>query len=75
MGFDHILLHIPKAKFADTVRFYTNALAPLGYTVLRDMRPARVGFGVDRPDFWLMQSDADESGVKPVHVAFGTNGE
>jgi catechol 2,3-dioxygenase-like lactoylglutathione lyase family enzyme len=45
--------------------FYEQALAPLGYTALMNFGDA-IGFGVERPDFWLANGDS----VTAVHVAF-----
>jgi catechol 2,3-dioxygenase-like lactoylglutathione lyase family enzyme len=48
--------------------FYERALAPLGYKALMDFGEA-VGFGVERPDFWLAKGDS----VTATHVAFGVD--
>jgi len=36
-------------------RFFTEALAPLGYRVLREHAISGIGFGKERPDFWIKQ--------------------
>jgi catechol 2,3-dioxygenase-like lactoylglutathione lyase family enzyme len=46
--------------------FYTKALQPLGYAVIREY-PGALGFGAQgKPDFWLGQGQASGK----VHVAF-----
>lgn len=47
-------------------RFFTEALAPLGYRVLREHPISGIGFGKDRPDFWIKQGTPSPR----VHVAF-----
>lgn len=67
---DHIGIRV--RNVAACRRFYTEALAPLGYQVLMDFGAA-VGFGapgagpVGQPDFWVI-SGGDGSGG--THVAF-----
>lgn len=67
----------PRAK-----RFYTDALAPLGFTLVMEVgpehTPAKVsacGFGKDgKPEFWI---GSDGRTTPPMHVAFvvGTRAE
>src|SRR5262249_55910109 len=48
-------------------RFYSAALAPLGYKTLMEFGEDAAGFGVERPDFWIGK------GAKPTaatHVCF-----
>ncbi|MEU8260402.1 VOC family protein [Micromonospora sp. NPDC048999] len=47
--------------------FYDKVLAPLGGR--RIMEPGPIGYGVDRPDFWLVPATA---GTEPLeaHIAF-----
>jgi catechol 2,3-dioxygenase-like lactoylglutathione lyase family enzyme len=67
---DHI--GIPVSDYARAKAFYSAALAPLGYALLREVQqhgstsPA-AGFGADnKPDFWI----GGEGGLnRPVHVA------
>lgn len=51
--------------------FYSRALAPLGYELLREMlsdTAEAAGFGVPpKPDFWIATGSPSSS---PVHVAF-----
>lgn len=62
---DHLGLHV--ADIDASKSFYTQALAPLGYGVLRDFG-AVVGLGADqKPDFWLTQGAATTPGL---HLAF-----
>jgi len=68
---DH--LGIRCGDFAASLAFYRAALAPLGLSVVMEVTAeqsgadAHVGFGSDRPFFWL--SSAPGAG-SPVHVAF-----
>ena len=69
---DHI--GFPVSDYAKSKIFYTQALAPLGYTLvmevgaeLTESRAPAAGFGAGgKPDFWI----GGEGGLeKPVHVA------
>lgn len=71
---DHISLVV--GDFARARAFYSAALAPLGYTKLREFSVAAgdprdvVGFGVaPKPDFWIAAGD-DDGSSPPVHIAF-----
>ena len=66
---DHLKLHAPDP--AASRAFYEQALAPLGYRVLLD-RPASVGMGAKRPDFFIAPADGAQT---PVHVAFRAESE
>ena len=67
---DHI--GFPVSDYARSKAFYEQALAPLGYTVIKEVRqnendsPA-AGFGIgDKPDFWI----GGEGGLsRAVHIA------
>jgi catechol 2,3-dioxygenase-like lactoylglutathione lyase family enzyme len=67
---DHI--GFPVSDYATSKAFYEKALAPLGYTLVMEVRvnemgaPA-AGFGIGgKPDFWI----GGEGGVgNPLHVA------
>jgi catechol 2,3-dioxygenase-like lactoylglutathione lyase family enzyme len=62
---DHIGVAI--SDIARSKAFYSAALAPLGYTLLRDFDEA-AGFGVaPKPDFWI---GAGKPGESKSHVAF-----
>ncbi len=51
---DHLGLAV--RDVAASRAFYEKALAPLGYSVVRDYGSAAVGFGAgSKPDFWLGQ--------------------
>ena len=50
-------------------RFFTEALAPLGYRVLREHPISGIGFGKERPDFWIKQGTPGPR----VHVAFAAD--
>ncbi len=70
-----ILDHVgyPVSNFATSKAFYTQALAPLGITPIMEVTKEmtggteHVGFGMDKPDFWIGTGHAAHSGV---HVAF-----
>jgi catechol 2,3-dioxygenase-like lactoylglutathione lyase family enzyme len=63
---DHI--GIPVSDLDRSVAFYTHALAPLGYTLIRQF-PGVAGFGADgKPDFWISQRPVGAA----IHVAFRT---
>ena len=62
--FDHVMLKVKDLKASK--RFYTAALAPLGFTVQYE-DDGVVGFGPkDAPGLWLAQG----ASAGPVHVAF-----
>ncbi len=69
---DHIGVNV--SDFAVSKRFYQSALAPLGYSLLREVPAAstggrsRAGFGVaPKPDFWITQGQPN----RPAnHIAF-----
>ena len=59
---DHVGLQVSNVQ--NSKAFYEQALAPLGYQVVVDFGEA-VGFGIDRPDFWI-----GARGPGGTHVAF-----
>jgi catechol 2,3-dioxygenase-like lactoylglutathione lyase family enzyme len=63
---DHLKLHVRDIHRSRA--FYEAALAPLGYRVMLAPMPGQLGFGAERPDFWLAV-DAEAAGF--AHVAFG----
>ncbi len=63
---DHISLSV--TDFETSKSFYQNALAPLGYTVVREFGGNVAGFGEGgKPDFWM---GGGEKNPKPTHIAF-----
>ena len=60
---DHIGLAV--SDIAKSKTFFQAALAPLGYSVQMDFGDA-VGFGQDRPDFWIARGAV----TAKIHVAF-----
>ena len=62
---DHVGLQV--SDFGRSKRFYTAALAPLGYTVQMEFGDDAAGFGSERPRFWIGTS-AQPSGS--THVCF-----
>lgn len=64
---DHITFHV--SDYETGKEFYTKALAPVGYTILADYKDyGIVGFGKDRPDFWIY-AKKEKVGGQP-HIAF-----
>jgi catechol 2,3-dioxygenase-like lactoylglutathione lyase family enzyme len=70
MMIDHI--GFPVADYARSKAFYTKVLAPLGFSLIMEVRQDRsdnpaAGFGADgKPDFWI----GGEGGLnRPLHVA------
>ncbi|HEV8323451.1 MAG TPA: VOC family protein [Myxococcota bacterium] len=62
---DHVSMKV--RDYARSKAFYSAALAPIGYAVVREYPPHAAGFGTPgRPDFWIVTSEA----VTPTHVAF-----
>ncbi|MFC0007355.1 VOC family protein [Micromonospora siamensis] len=58
---------VPVRDLPVAAAFYDAVLAPLGGR--RIMEPGPIGYGVDRPDFWLEPASPDATPV-PAHVAF-----
>ena len=64
---DHIGIAV--SDYARSVRFYREALAPLGYELSLEVA-GWAGFGVGgKPDFWI----AEQPNVTPTHVAFSAS--
>jgi len=68
---DHISVGV--SNFEASKKFYTQALAPLGYVLMREMSPEQTGgkgvagFGVPpMPDFWIRGGGAN---VPSIHIA------
>lgn len=62
---DHVSLQV--GDFGASRRFYTEALAPLGYEVLHEY-PGALAMGRNqKPDFWIASADYQTSGT---HIAF-----
>ena len=65
MIFDHIVLSV--TNLTKSKQFYTNALAPLGITLIKDIDGC-VGFGVnDKASFWIFSAAEAQA---PMHIAF-----
>jgi catechol 2,3-dioxygenase-like lactoylglutathione lyase family enzyme len=59
---------ITVSNFEKSKAFYANALAPLGYQLLREFGAFAAGFGIDgNPDFWILQGEVN---TPRTHVAF-----
>lgn len=65
-GFDHLSLQV--ADVASAASFYEQALAPLGISALVRQDDV-VGFGADRPFFWLGKATTDGA-ARELHLAF-----
>ena len=64
---DHVGLAV--SDFAKSKRFFEQALAPLGYTLMMDYGVA-AGIGADgKPDFWIAQGTPTAS----THLAFASS--
>lgn len=69
---DHVGIAV--SDYLASKRFYTAALAPLGYTVIMDLTAAQTGgyegagLGVaPKPDFWISKGAPQ---YPPVHICF-----
>jgi len=66
---DHIGL--PVANLETSVTFYTKALAPLGYVLVKSIENYAAGFGIGgKPDFWLGAGKPTDN----IHVAIRAAG-
>ena len=66
---DHIGIQV--SDLANSVAFYTRALAPLGYELVMTWEQF-AGFGVGgKPEFWI---EGGKPGQRGVHVAFRAKG-
>ena len=66
---DH--LGIAVSDLDRSIAFYTKALAPLGYVLVRKYENMAAGFGVaGKPDFWIGKGAPTDA----VHVAFRAAG-
>ena len=62
---DHIVVNVRDLKASR--RFYDQALAPLGYRLIKEF-PGGIGYGMGaKADFWMMQREPRSA---EVHVAF-----
>ena len=62
--FDHLRIHV--SDIEKSKAFYLTALQPLGYRIVKEVpEKSVVGFGTDRPRFWLRQGSAEK-----LHIAF-----
>ena len=69
---DHIGIVVTDLQ--KSIEFYTKALAPLGYTLLRhypEFGAASFGQG-QKPDFWIGAAPGNPQKPDPAHVALAT---
>ena len=50
---DHVVIKTTAALFDETVKLYETALAPLGFTKLRQIGENAAGFGAQKPELWV----------------------
>ena len=69
---DHTGINV--SDFEKSKEFYTKALAPLGYQLLKEFDSSVTGFisiagfGIDgKPDFWITQGEVN---IPRIHIAF-----
>ncbi len=63
---DHVSINVK--DYAASKKFYTNALQPIGYTMVMEFENV-AGFGEKgKPDFWIAQKDG-----LPSHIALQTD--
>ncbi|KAF2663800.1 glyoxalase/bleomycin resistance protein/dioxygenase [Microthyrium microscopicum] len=68
MPIDHVLIKTTPARFDDTVKYYEAALAPLGYSKLKEVPNQAAGFGDGPvPDIWVFAGAKE--GDNGAHVA------
>jgi catechol 2,3-dioxygenase-like lactoylglutathione lyase family enzyme len=66
---DHIGIAV--TDLAKSIAFYEKALAPLGYTLLKQYPGQAAGFGIaPKPDFWIGQGPQ----AHPAHIGFRADG-
>jgi hypothetical protein len=68
---DHILVKTTSAIFSETVDFYEQALAPIGYKKLREIPNQACGFGDSSPDYWVAIGQKEG---EVAHVALSAKG-
>ncbi len=67
---DHLGIRV--SDLDRSIAFYTKALAPLGYTLIRRYEKMAAGFGIaPKPDFWIGTGEPPKD---RVHVAFRASG-
>jgi catechol 2,3-dioxygenase-like lactoylglutathione lyase family enzyme len=65
MTIDHTGINI--SNFEKSKEFYAHILAPLGYRLSSEFNGTMAGFGIDEPDFWIMQGEVN---TPRIHIAF-----
>ncbi|CAG8956531.1 hypothetical protein HYFRA_00003918 [Hymenoscyphus fraxineus] len=76
MPLDHFCITVPQGKLEDIAKFLTTALASTGFKEIMRFGPNVIGFGEDKPYFWISTSEAEgqeESSMgllKKIHIAF-----
>ena len=65
---DH--LGIQCSDVAASAAFYDKVLAPLGARRLMEPMEGVIGYGIEKPDFWLGPRSDDHTGWREDHIAF-----
>ena len=68
--FNHIT--ITSSDFEKSVHFYENVLDTLGIKKLTEYKNEVVGFGTEKPFFWVAATDAEHLVSKNTHLAFNS---
>ncbi|KAF7554096.1 hypothetical protein G7Z17_g3165 [Cylindrodendrum hubeiense] len=67
MTIAHALIKVSAAEHAAVVKFYTQALKPLGLSQLKSFPNGLTGFGSQSPEWWIGIGEDVKSNV---HIAF-----
>jgi hypothetical protein len=68
----HALVKVSAADHAAVVKFYSEALKPLGSSLLMSLPNGFSGFGGQKPEYFIAKTD-ETPNVK-AHLAFGAPG-
>lgn len=67
---DHVGISVPPSRLEEVANWYIAALAPLGYTKIKEFPGYAVGLGNDKfsVPFWIGAKEGDQGGT--THIAF-----